>query len=225
MTLQGGACVIDCWNRIGVTGDRSCPELETYDHCRNCPVFSSAGRSLLDRPTSIESLRENSLSIEMAPPRGRARVQSFVLFRLGYERLAMPTAAFEQIYEPQSIHRVPHCKSRILLGLVNLGGDLHLCVSLSKLFGLQQGEEAGFQQGRTVYPRLAVIGDGEGRWAFPTDEIYGVHRCNLERIKPPPATVSKSTAPYISGVLDWYGDRAGVIDEQRLFNDLKRSVF
>ncbi len=37
MTAQG-----DCWNRIGVSGDRSCPELATVVHCHNCPVFSGS---------------------------------------------------------------------------------------------------------------------------------------------------------------------------------------
>src|ERR1700733_11671904 len=40
----------DCWNHIGVAGDRSCPELETFIHCRNCPVFSAAARTFFDRP-------------------------------------------------------------------------------------------------------------------------------------------------------------------------------
>ena len=40
----------DCWNRIGVYGDRSCPELSTFVHCRNCPVFAAAARSLLRPP-------------------------------------------------------------------------------------------------------------------------------------------------------------------------------
>ena len=35
------AIVNDCWNRIGVRGDRSCPELKQYVHCRNCPVYSA----------------------------------------------------------------------------------------------------------------------------------------------------------------------------------------
>ena len=30
-------------------GDRSCPELLSCVHCRNCPVYSAAGRSLLER--------------------------------------------------------------------------------------------------------------------------------------------------------------------------------
>ncbi len=40
----------DCWNRIGVNGDRSCPELTSFVHCRNCPVFAAAARSFFDRP-------------------------------------------------------------------------------------------------------------------------------------------------------------------------------
>ena len=38
----------DCWNKIGVRGDGSCPELERHAHCRNCPVYSAAAAQLLD---------------------------------------------------------------------------------------------------------------------------------------------------------------------------------
>ena len=40
----------DCWNHIGVSGDQSCPELETFIHCRNCHVFAAAARTFFDRP-------------------------------------------------------------------------------------------------------------------------------------------------------------------------------
>src|ERR1700722_15873698 len=39
-----------CWHRIGVSGDRSCPELSTFVHCRNCPAFAAAARAFFDRP-------------------------------------------------------------------------------------------------------------------------------------------------------------------------------
>lgn len=48
----------DCWNQIGVEGDRSCPQLKTAIHCRNCSVYSLAGRSLLEREASPEYLHE-----------------------------------------------------------------------------------------------------------------------------------------------------------------------
>ena len=31
-----------CWRRIGVAGDRTCPELAQHVHCRNCPVYAGA---------------------------------------------------------------------------------------------------------------------------------------------------------------------------------------
>ena len=49
------ADVDDCWNRIGIRGDQSCPKLPEYVHCRNCPVYASAARRLLDRlPPQVE---------------------------------------------------------------------------------------------------------------------------------------------------------------------------
>lgn len=39
-----------CWNTIGVSGDRSCAELATVIHCRNCRIYSQNGQELLDRP-------------------------------------------------------------------------------------------------------------------------------------------------------------------------------
>ena len=47
-----------CWNRIGVRGDRSCPELAKHTHCRNCPVFAAAGRRFLDAPSPAGYLDE-----------------------------------------------------------------------------------------------------------------------------------------------------------------------
>ena len=40
----------DCWSHIGVSGDRTCPELSSFIHCRNCPVFATAARTFFDRP-------------------------------------------------------------------------------------------------------------------------------------------------------------------------------
>lgn len=36
-----------CWSKIGVSGDRTCPELQSFVHCRNCPVFAAAARTFL----------------------------------------------------------------------------------------------------------------------------------------------------------------------------------
>ncbi len=41
--------VDDCWNRIGVRGDKTCERLAEHVHCRNCPVHAAAANRLLDR--------------------------------------------------------------------------------------------------------------------------------------------------------------------------------
>lgn len=42
----------NCWKVIGVWGldDRlTCPHLERFIHCKNCEVYTQAGRTLLER--------------------------------------------------------------------------------------------------------------------------------------------------------------------------------
>src|SRR2546423_6970639 len=81
-----------CWLEIGLYGDGSCPELQKHIHCRNCPVYSSAGVRLLDRPLpegyrgewTAHFAREKQKQI---PP---ART-SAVIFRVHSEWLALPT--------------------------------------------------------------------------------------------------------------------------------------
>ena len=70
----------DCWNRIGVWGDGTCPELPPVIHCHNCPVFAVAGKKFLDA----------------ASPEGYSREWA--------ERLAAPT---EETVKQQSCSNLP----------------------------------------------------------------------------------------------------------------------
>lgn len=46
----------DCWNRIGVRGDSTCPKLQDYFRCLNCPTYAAGASALLDRPMTAEDL-------------------------------------------------------------------------------------------------------------------------------------------------------------------------
>ena len=39
----------ECWRTIGIAGDKTCPELATFIHCRNCPVLAEAARTFFER--------------------------------------------------------------------------------------------------------------------------------------------------------------------------------
>src|SRR5947208_600171 len=116
-----------CWQKIGVDGDRSCPELPKAIHCRNCQVYSDAGLRLLNRPLPEEYRRESTAHFGrekiLAPP---AR-SSILLFRINAEWLALPTQAFQEVAEWRKVHSLPHRRQSVVLGLVNIRGELLIC--------------------------------------------------------------------------------------------------
>ncbi len=219
------ADVQGCWGRIGVMGDRSCPELAEYNHCHNCPIYSSSGRSLLNRELPQDYIEEAGRFIEFEKGSTVQKPSSVVVFRLGHEKLAISAQAFHQVYESQPFHRIPHMRSPGVLGLANLAGEIQLCVSLAQILGITQDRCDGMKTSRSIYSRIAVIVQQDQRWAFPADEILGVHRYSSTLIQAPPSTVAKSSKPFTTGLINYHGDIVGLLDESKLFEALKRSVY
>ena len=88
--LHSQTAVDDCWNRIGVFGDKRCPQLERHIHCRNCEVYSAAAIALLDRyGTQLEPDSNAYGQAEANAELGEQR--SLLIFRLGEEWLALAT--------------------------------------------------------------------------------------------------------------------------------------
>jgi chemotaxis-related protein WspD len=139
----------DCWNRIGISGDQTCPELKGHIHCRNCPVFTAAARTFFDRPAPANYVAEwarwlaganggaNDASRSNANQDDRDLI-SVLIFRLGREWLAFTTSTVDEVTLPRPVHKIPHRSSPTLLGLVNLRGSLSLCVSLHALLGVER---------------------------------------------------------------------------------------
>jgi chemotaxis-related protein WspD len=75
----------DCWNQIGVRGDRSCPELATVGHCHNCPVFAAAGRRFLDGPCPDGYLEEWTQRLAAPVADATSDLHSVLIFRLSAE--------------------------------------------------------------------------------------------------------------------------------------------
>lgn len=214
----------DCWNRIGVWGDRTCPELEKLIHCHNCPVFSAAGLSLLERlapPGYLEDWTRLLTLEKEAPP---SDTRSVVVFQLGSECLALPTALFKEAAEVRVVHRIPHRSSSILKGLVNIGGELLLCVSIGDLLELEAAEGTGSASKHTGYKRMAVVDRSGERWVFEVDEILGVHRLAGAELQAVPVNVAKASSSYTRGVFLLRERKVALLDDELVFNALKRSI-
>ncbi len=208
----------DCWKRIGIWGDRSCPELPRHRHCRNCPIYSAGAARLLDAEVPDAYLAAQARHYaepkrELLPGR-----HSVVVFRLTTEWFALPTGVFREIAALRPVHSIPHRRDRTVGGVVNIRGELLLCVSLGPTLGLA-GEPGG---GRTA--RLAVVARGGEQFVFPADEIAGLHRYDDAELAPVPATLVHARAAYTRGILTWRERPVGVLDDQLLFYSLNRSL-
>ncbi len=217
--------VDDCWNRIGVQGDRSCPALAQHIHCRNCPVYAAAAAVLLDREAPAGHLDERSLHFAQQRQDLARRTLPVALFRLGAEWLALPAAAVVEVAGQRSIHSLPHRREGSVLGLVNIRGELLVCVSLAKSLGLDPAEDnPRADTPDTAYPRLLVVRADGGRLVVPVDEMHGIHRFDPQQVQALPVTVQKSTVRHATAVLEWNGRSVGLLDEQLVMHTLNRSL-
>lgn len=213
-----------CWEHVGVWGasDERCPRLEEVIHCRNCDIFTEKGRSLLETPQTEEYLRswtEIMASDKEQELQGKMRV---LVFRLGDEWLALPTGVFSEVIESVRPHSVPHRTNSIFTGLVNVHGELQLCVSLKGLLGIEG--ETGGQQKETVYKRMVVIQREREILVFPVDEIYGIHRLSPESLQNTPVALSKANTDYSRAIFEWKGRSVLLLDEAIVFETLGRSI-
>ena len=215
----------DCWNIIGVRGDRSCPELARFVHCHHCPVFAAAGRRFLDAPSPPGYLDEWTARLAAPTEEAAADQEGALVFRMADEWLALSVRALVEVTTPRPVHRVPH-RGGLLAGLVNIRGELYLCAHLAKLLGVDRaaGMTVGGgprQESGPMPDRLLVVRNGSDSWVFRVDAVEKVVRVASGSIGPPPTTVGRAAAHLARGVFDWEGRTVGLLDDGRLFEALR----
>ena len=90
--------------------------------------------------------------------------KTVVIFRIGTEWLALPTGIFQEVVDQCVVRTLPHRRGGILRGLVNVRGELLLCVALGAVLGLEkdtQRNDKATAQGRL----LTATGTPTG-WRF-----------------------------------------------------------
>lgn len=214
-----------CWKRIGVWGREMprCPRLEQVIHCRNCEIFTQAGRNLLERalPDAYQDEWGSVLiKKKVGQPAGSFAV---VVFRVGMEWMALPAGLFAEIVEKVHVHSLPHRKSPVLLGLVNVHGEIQLCVSLKHLMELDE-ESHHEKRAQKSTERLMVVGDSGDCWVFPVNEIRGIHHFHSEFLQNVPVTIAKCKSTFTRGIFKWEEKNVALLDHELLFYNLKRSL-
>lgn len=224
ITPTARVAVNDCWNRIGVLGDASCAELTQHIHCRNCPVYSAAAVDLLDTEQPPDYLKHWTDQIAQEQELTELDTHSILVFRIAAEWLALPTGVLQEIVSSRPIHSIPHRRNGVVLGLVNIRGELLACFSLQHILGLEQTTNLAQQKHHVAAGRLLVI-QGEGsRAVCPVDEVLGLARFRPRDLAPVPATIAKAAATYTRSMLSWQQRSVGLLDEQLLLHTVNRSL-
>lgn len=203
----------DCWNHIGVYGDCSCREISIYAHCRNCPVYEETARDFLDRNLSEEYRQElkEELAGEQEPPGDLP----MVVFRLGSDWFALSAGFCAEITEPRKARTLPRRSGTLLLGLVNIRGEIHLCISIRKLLGIETPVE---DTKGTGYPRIVLVEKEKQCWAFPVDELHSVYRVRQRDVQNLPGMEP------VNGIFQMEGKTVQCLDENAFFAILDRSL-
>jgi len=225
----------DCWNKIGVLGDRTCNELETVIHCYECPVYAAVGDSLLEREPSADYLQdwinilgETPTSFEINEGNEAiirtSEAISIMIFRLGNEKLALPVRMLQEVTNACVIQPLPHRSNELFLGLVNIRGETLLCASLSQILHIEVVSQANSTVNAINLQRMIVTGQGKDKWVFPIDEVHGIFRFHLNELQDAPVVITKAEEGYSKGIVHWEGQKVNYLDSELLFYTLNQKI-
>jgi len=202
----------DCWNQIGTwrKGDAICSKLENEIHCQNCSIYKEAGLYLLDRALPEHYKDNNTLTFSIQKEELNTNLESFLIFNSGNEWHALDTSVLDEVCAFQPVHKLPNSPSEFIAGLVNIRGEIEICISLSNLLDYHANDIESVNQ------KLIVIQLDHGRFAIPADEIHGIFKINASDILAPPASVSQNEQSMINGIIAHDNHHAGILNLQNL---------
>lgn len=212
----------DCWNQIGVAGDKSCGKLAPVVHCRNCDVYAGAAQRNLQRPVGDAYRSEWAALLRQPVAQRDTSDMAALAFRIGREWLALPTAMVSEVAPQAPAHRLPHRGGKNgLAGIVNVGGKLMPAISLAALLGIDE-RDAPARAGRHTFARLLVVEWEDQPFALPVADLYGIVRYASKGLTPPAATINRGLERYLLGVASRDGMHIGVLDASLIGHQMTR---
>ena len=218
---------VKCWSKIGVWGTETprCERLEKVIHCRNCEVFTNAGRELLEREPPQDYVDDWTELLTRYDQSSLKKTRTVLAFRIGDELVAIPIGLVKEIVEMGRMHQIPHKDNKVIKGLVSIRGELKLCVSIGGLLGIKKGEFNYVNQHLPYSSEhLIVTVYGENEFVFPVSEVIGLRRVDPGALQNAPSTVSNALSSSITGIYEIDGRNFGMLDENKLYEGFIRNL-
>ncbi len=194
-----------------------CEKLAEVVHCRNCTVFSRAGRGVFERRPPAEYMSQWRKALAKPQRKKEQGRQGVMVFRLADEWYALPVNRLREISTLRPVHRIPHSTSNVVSGIVNISGEVRLCYSLASLLGVDEH----YSEPDSSYPRMLVIElDGE-LFVFPVNAVSGLEYYAESMLTPAPATVAGERREFLLGMFSSGKRQVALLNPDTLQHNLK----
>ena len=190
------------------------------------PGVRRGEQKILETPFPPDYLEEWTKRLAVPAEETASDFQTVLVFRLGEEWLGLPVSALLEVTTNRVIHRVPH-REGLLAGVVNIRGELQLCVRLDQVIGIKGDGPSSHSPevpDKTNKTRLVVVESDGDRWVFPVDEVDEVFRFPKSELSNSPATLARSGHRLTQGVFHSRHRSVGLIDDARLFQVLRGKI-
>ncbi len=186
---------------------------------------SSAAR-LLDREAPEDARREATAHVAAERTVVEPGTKPVMVFRISTEWFALPVSVIQEICPHVTVRKLPHRRGGILNGLVNVRGELLLCVALGAVLGIEETAGEGLTLKSASSDRLMICRSSDAqRLAFQVNQVHALHRYHPKDLRKTPATLAKSAAGVFAlGVLPWNKQTVGCLDAELLFYTLNKGL-
>lgn len=211
----------NCWIAIGVWSDidNKCERLNEYVHCRNCPVFSTEGRRVLDKGVPTGYLPEWRKKISKKELSVDQYSESVLVFQVNNEWFGISAHCLDEITENRTIHRIPRNRNKKVEGIVNIGGEIQLCYSLANVLGVKKVPVE--QRDTTVPGRFLVASLGDKNYVFRVDQVSGLSWYADKSLFQGPSTLADEGKGMLLGVMNENDNRVAILDVEKLQEHLE----
>jgi chemotaxis-related protein WspD len=192
------------------------------DHSENNKEDEAAGWCFPDRDISDGICPDPSTPLPGDTFSTSEKSISVMVFRVKSAWFALKTSLFHKVADIALPHTVPGKTDNLFRGIVNAGGELELYVSLADILGIPDNAEEGSQE--KDRPCLVVVGEESNRFAFAVDDILGVRSVFPENPAALPVMSAKSDLHDAMPVISVDGKKAKLLNEEKLFYALTRSL-
>jgi chemotaxis-related protein WspD len=170
---------------------------------------------LLDRPIPEGYLEELTKRVAMPKAGKEQNSDSVLIFRIGKEWLSVSSRFVDEMTESGPIHRLPQHRSRTVMGVANVRGQLVICISLAEFLHINTDENA-------KYRRMIVLRDGTLRLSVPVHEVAGTQRYYARDVQE--ITSTHASSRYSTVILPWNNLRVSCLDTASLLAALRKSL-